>query len=279
MHDDPPGDSAIFALGHLRRLQVDGARAVDWLDRLLSCKVATLATGEARLGCWCNIKGRVIAVVLAVRRAGGVDLFLDASLAAQVAGQLRRYILREALSIAEDPVPPAGIRRAGDGTAAVGDGPAQAAALPWDRRRAIVPGPAATDEAALLAWRLADLDAGVVWLSTPVSGLFLPQMLGLEAAGAVDYGKGCYPGQEIIARAHHLGRVKKSAFRFTMQSNEAPPAGAVILDAGGAPSGTVIESCRGGDDSSRGIAVLDHPADRRWWLCEFAGRRLPLTAA
>jgi len=272
MTDNTLQDSGIVALDHLRALHVTGKGAAAWLDRLLSCPVTALAAGEARLGCWCNIKGRVVAVVLVVRHTEHVDLILHTSLAAAVAGELRRYILREALAIAEDPVPPAGIRLAGDG-------PEQGVALPWDRRRAIAWRPAASDDTALRDWRCADIAAGVVWLSAPLSGRYLPQMLGLEAFGAVDFGKGCYPGQEIIARTHHLGRVKKSAFRFTMQGSDPPPPGVAIVEADGEPCGTVIEACRCGDDLIHGIAVIDLPAAERRLVCEIAGQRLSLTIA
>ncbi len=58
-------------------------------------------------------------------------------------------------------------------------------------------------------WRVAELRLGITWLSPPTSGEFLPQMLGFEELGAVNYRKGCYPGQEIVARTHYLGKVKR----------------------------------------------------------------------
>jgi folate-binding protein YgfZ len=58
-------------------------------------------------------------------------------------------------------------------------------------------------------WKLTELRAGISWLCPETSGQFLPQWLGFDQLGAVNYRKGCYPGQEIVARTHYLGKVKR----------------------------------------------------------------------
>jgi folate-binding protein YgfZ len=58
-------------------------------------------------------------------------------------------------------------------------------------------------------WKAEELKAGISWLNTESSGQFLPQMLGFDDLGAVNFRKGCYPGQEIVARTHYLGKVKR----------------------------------------------------------------------
>jgi folate-binding protein YgfZ len=66
-----------------------------------------------------------------------------------------------------------------------------------------------TDTASQREWKISELRLGVTWLQPETSGQFLPQMLGFEELGAVNYKKGCYPGQEIVARTHYLGKVKR----------------------------------------------------------------------
>ena len=58
-------------------------------------------------------------------------------------------------------------------------------------------------------WKLAELERGITWLCSETSAQFLPQMLGYDSLGAVNFHKGCYPGQEIVARTHYLGKVKR----------------------------------------------------------------------
>ena len=69
--------------------------------------------------------------------------------------------------------------------------------------------PASTKQEQLDLWRARELKQGVVWLQPVTSERFLPQMLGLERIGAVSFSKGCYPGQEIVARTHYLGKLKR----------------------------------------------------------------------
>jgi folate-binding protein YgfZ len=59
------------------------------------------------------------------------------------------------------------------------------------------------------AWKISELQRGITWLCSETSAQFLPQMLGFDQLGAVNYRKGCYPGQEIVARTHYLGKVKR----------------------------------------------------------------------
>ena len=58
-------------------------------------------------------------------------------------------------------------------------------------------------------WKISELQQGITWLNLKNSGQFLPQMLGFDQLGAVNFRKGCYPGQEIVARIHYLGKVKR----------------------------------------------------------------------
>ena len=56
---------------------------------------------------------------------------------------------------------------------------------------------------------MSELRKGISWMCPETSGQFLPQMLGFDSLGAVNFRKGCYPGQEIVARTHYLGKVKR----------------------------------------------------------------------
>lgn len=81
----------------------------------------------------------------------------------------------------------------------------------------------ATQQAMLDQWRVLDIQAGVIWLPTSLSDEYLPQMLGLDSLNAVSFDKGCYPGQEVIARTHYLGRVKRHLHPFQVTENNLHP--------------------------------------------------------
>jgi folate-binding protein YgfZ len=118
-------------------------------------------------------------------------------------------------------------------------------------------------------FRLACIDAGSVLISQATSEQFLPQMLGLVEIGAVDFDKGCYLGQEVVARAQHRGEVKRKLHRFS-GSLPAPESGARLIDGSGRESGTLVQvaACTdatgtGSGDGYRCLAVVREPVDSK----------------
>jgi folate-binding protein YgfZ len=93
----------------------------------------------------------------------------------------------------------------------------------------------ATDASAAsgLDWLRADIAAGLPELTAQTSGEFVAQMLNLDALGGISFNKGCYTGQEVIARAHYRGRVKRRAQRFALPAGELPAPGASVTLADG----------------------------------------------
>jgi folate-binding protein YgfZ len=98
---------------------------------------------------------------------------------------------------------------------------------------AIAAAPAQPDAAAATGWKAAELRAGVAWLGPETTERFIPQMLGFDGIGAVSFSKGCYPGQEIVARARYLGRVKRRPWRLEVAGSlTCAPGAALRLQAG-----------------------------------------------
>jgi folate-binding protein YgfZ len=113
----------------------------------------------------------------------------------------------------------------------------------------------ATTEAAA---SLAEIELGIPEISARTAERFVAQMLNLDELGAVSFDKGCYPGQEIIARVRNLGGVKRRARRYAVRS--APPApGAAVLATGEQGVGEVIRAAPAGSGSEL-LAVVDHAA-------------------
>ena len=90
-------------------------------------------------------------------------------------------------------------------------------------------------------WRYLDIISGLPWLTTATSEAFIPQMLNLDKLGGISFNKGCYTGQEIIARTHYLGKAKRMMFLAECNTQEIPAPNAVIID-DSAPSGADTEA-------------------------------------
>lgn len=195
------------ALGALAFRGPDAAR---FLQGQLSADIEKLAVGASTLAGLHNPQGRVVAL-LALVRTSNEELFavLPAELVAAVALRLRKYVLRAKVKI-DAP---------GETLCIVGS-VADLAGFPsiaWGTRRLLlVPaeqldGFALTD---LAAWTAADVREGLPQVYAKTSETFVAQMLNLDLLGAIAFDKGCYTGQEVIARSHYRGRVKRRLQRW-----------------------------------------------------------------
>ena len=240
--DPPPSNAIALPLTELGVLAVRGPDARRFLNGQLSQEVLSLDGATVRLAGLHNAQGRVLAVLRLVAWADDVVLcVLPRAAVAEVRASLARYLLRAkaALTDESDAWRIEGLRP-DDATAGVGPGADQGLgaarregeALAWrhaaDGRRlrlsplpaagvataAAPPDAAAGDKAARDAWHLADIAAGLPEIHPASRGAFVAQMLNLDVLGGISFTKGCYTGQEVIARAHYRGRVKRRLQRF-----------------------------------------------------------------
>jgi len=93
----------------------------------------------------------------------------------------------------------------------------------------------------LSAWELLDIQAGLPWIGTPLAEAFVPQMLNLQALGGVSFNKGCYPGQEVVARSQYLGSVKRRLYLARCSGGAVcPQPGDMLPTIGGEEAGQVV---------------------------------------
>lgn len=246
-------------LHHYGVLAVRGPDARRFLNGQLSQDVLTLDGGTVRLAGLHTPQGRVIAVLRLVAWAEDTVLcLLPRAAIAEVQALLARYLLRAKAALrdesdgwriegldAEDPAD-TGLGSPGP-AAATGAACRVGDALVWrhapdGRCLRLTPiaasdadappsaAQATTDATALAAWRLADIAAGLPEVHPATRGAFVAQMLNLDVLGGISFTKGCYTGQEVIARAHYRGRVKRRLQRFEAML----PAGAGLPAAGDA---------------------------------------------
>jgi hypothetical protein len=241
-------------LPHLGILRFSGPDALTFLQGQLSNDTRRLAAGQM-LAAYSSPQGRVLALLHCLPHAGGIVAILPRELATPTLESMRRYVLRAKVKIedasdvlsvygahGEAPLralgvdPPSGreqverdaivVARVGGGSP--GGSPADAADAAAPRYWLVGPaqslaslgsgGAPTPAETARIEhdWRLADIRAGLPQVYAATREAFVAQMLNLDLLDAISFDKGCYTGQEIIARTQHLGRIKRRMFRLQL---------------------------------------------------------------
>jgi folate-binding protein YgfZ len=221
-------------LGFLSVLRFSGADASAFLQGQVSNDTRRLADGQPLLSAYSSAQGRVVAVLHLLPHSSGVMAILPRELAPTTLERLRKFVLRAKVKIEDlsDQYSVAGgyastpevanlngaayVEREGIAIARVPDAAQNATPRYWlVRPRESVAQLRGASEADL-AWRLADIRAGMPQVYAATSEQFVAQMLNLDLLDAISFTKGCYTGQEIIARTQHLGRIKRRLFRLRL---------------------------------------------------------------
>ncbi|MGA2562189.1 MAG: hypothetical protein ABSF96_01385 [Steroidobacteraceae bacterium] len=214
--------AAICLLLDLGALQFSGPEAHDFLQGQVSNDLARLAPGTILRAGLHNPQGRVLALLwLAALSGTEVLALLPRELVPDMAAHLRRYVLRTKVALSD-----ASARYRIFGIAAAdGERAWPEARLFEGSRRMLIQAPSepvpAGEPMSREQWRALDIAAGIAQVYAPTSGQFVAQMLNLDCIDAVSFSKGCYTGQEVIARAHYRGRVKRRVQRFETDSSQA----------------------------------------------------------
>jgi folate-binding protein YgfZ len=275
--------AASVPLLHLSTLDFSGRDAAEFLQAQLTCDVAAVTDRRFQPGAYCDAKGRVLANFVLLSCGPSYRMILSSSLAHDTRTRLQKYVMRQKVLTGE--VDEALVGLVGEGAAIVADKlwdgaatldagemitagvtrilrlspdrylmmqPATVADELWNNLRAQVQ-PAGRD-----AWEAQQIAEAQTLITQATTGQFLPQSLGLDQNGAVSFTKGCYPGQEIVARARYRGEVKRRLWRG-LASLQCPPAeGATIWTDVRDPesAGTVINATRTSDGRCAILAVI-----------------------
>ena len=230
-----PIDVEIAAAPAHGLLRFRGADSVKFLQGQLSNDMSILAADRFMLAGLHNPQGRVLALLRLARiEPDHVVALLPAELAAATLATLRRYVLRAKVAISDE-----------SSAAALA---ALATQLP---AAAAILAPAA---------RARDLAAGVPQVYAATSGMFVAQMLNLDCVGAISFTKGCFTGQEIIARAHYRGRMKRRMQRFLSAAPATLAPGQSVL-LGDGRTAQIVDAVTVADGCTEFLAVAPLPAD------------------
>ena len=267
----------IVELDHLTLLRAKGPDAASFLHGQLTSEVQGLC--ESRLAAYCTAQGRVLTVFLVIPARGDYWLRLRAPLADAILKRLRMYVLRAKVEVSlathlvglgvEGASAEALLAAVGVPVPEAAQGVRETAEDIIVRRPGAVPRFeiwAPPDRLATLRthlgaevlpqsyWIGRELHAGIPEITPATSEQFVPQMLNLDALGGISLSKGCYPGQEIVARTHYLGKLKQRMYWGTVGSTVTPVPG-MALYAPNFPDqtvGQIVESC----DTENGFELL-----------------------
>jgi tRNA-modifying protein YgfZ len=247
MPDNPPPVPELeFALPGHRIVAIDGPQAPAFAQAQFMNDVASLQAGHWQWNGWLSPKGRLIALfALLVTSPESVLLLLPDADGASFVAQLQRFVFRSRVAIASrDDLVATGSFRAAD--SATGNAFSRAAADTFEldvsgdlgpRTLRIGPVHVAGNEQHAAYWTASDLAYGFPRLPEPQAAQWTPQQLSLDRLRAYSVKKGCYPGQEIVARTHFLGQAKRGLALF--EADGWVTAGSDVSD-GERPLGTVI---------------------------------------
>jgi folate-binding protein YgfZ len=246
----------VAPLPHWGVIKVEGEDAAKFLHGQLTQDFSLLGPAEARLAALCTAKGRMLASFIGFKR-GETEILLLCSrdILAPTLKRLSMYVLRAKakLTDATAEFTLAGLAGAASGAPApwtrTESGPASIIGLyPADgAARALWVAPAGTpapEGAALSAelWQWGEVRSAIATITAPIVEAFVPQMLNYESVGGVNFKKGCYPGQEVVARSQFRGTLKRRA--YLVHASAALAAGQEVFHSGDAeqPCGTVAQA-------------------------------------
>jgi tRNA-modifying protein YgfZ len=245
-------DRVIYPLTCFGVLTVSGKDAAQLLQGQITCNVYDITPSKSSLAAMCNPKGRAIAVFLLVKNADDFLLIMPTGLLATVRNKLQMYVLRSQVTITDsseaygilgvlnlDADSQPFFTETNDGVIAV--------AMPYVVSRKLLIAPVANalelwaaaieqqgfSLGSTTRWKCLDIYSGIPWLTLETSEEYIPQMLNLDKLGGISFTKGCYTGQEIIARTHYLGKAKRELFLAECDVTDLPLANAAIVDESG----------------------------------------------
>lgn len=272
----------VSPLTHLGLIECSGEEAKTFLHNQLTSDINHLPSGSAQHTAWCTAKGRMLASFLLFRNGSDYRALLASDLLATIQKRLQMFVLRSRVKIADLssgheliglsgpqaeaallnaglPVPASVLETASfangsvirlDGTRLIIVVVSTAAAELWKKLAAIAR-PAGTP-----VWQWLDIRAGIPLITDATKEAFVPQMANFDKLGAVSFHKGCYPGQEVVARTQYLGKVKRHLYRIHAASAITPGTAIFTPEHPDSPCGMVANAAPAPGGGYDALAVV-----------------------
>ncbi len=277
-------DGAMVPLPSLGLLQVSGDDARSFLQAQLTQDIATATDSRWTLAGYCNPKGRLFGLFTVIQSDAGFLLVTRRELLENLLKRLRMFVLRSKVSIDDvsdnyrclgivgdgplqrleetagsTPEGPFSMHQAGDLLVLnqPGELPRKLLIAPTEQLEELQQALQGTvGNAPEQLWWLTEIRAGIPAVTEGTRESFVPQQVNLELVGGVDFEKGCYPGQEIVARMHYLGKPSRRMYRMLAPlASDVPAPGDKVTDGAGTSGGEVVLAAPGPDGTEL-LAVL-----------------------
>ncbi len=272
----------VSPLAHLGLIECTGEDARTFLHNQLTSDVNHLASGSAQHSAWCTAKGRMLASFLLYRNGPDYRALLASDLLSTIQKRLQMFVLRSKLrvndlsqdhavigvsgSLAETvlhhcglPVPAKVLETCTyangntirlDGTRLLIVVDTVAAAELWTKIAASAV-PAGTP-----IWQWLDIKAGIPLITDATKEAFVPQMANFDKIDAVSFHKGCYPGQEVVARTQYLGKVKRHLYRLHTARQVTPGTAIYTRESAEQPCGMVANAAPAPGGGYDALAII-----------------------
>ncbi|NCA71453.1 MAG: folate-binding protein [Sphingobacteriia bacterium] len=277
----------LFDLSHLGLIAVQGADASDFLQGQLTNDVRELSPTHVQWSSHCSQKGRMLANFLLLRIHDTFHLQLPRERVPDLLQRLRLFVLRSRVTLTDASDELARFGLAGDGASALLSarglpvpplvnelalidglalirlpgserfeliGPPEALRAHWEALSEVA---TPTDAA---GWTLLDIRAGIPTIQTATADTFVPQMANMQLIDGVSFHKGCYTGQEVVARMQYLGKLKRRMYRAQVESATPPQPGDALFATASTSqqgSGTVVSATPIGPGQHELLAVVE----------------------
>ncbi|MGM0953711.1 MAG: YgfZ/GcvT domain-containing protein [Pseudomonadota bacterium] len=276
--------SGYVLLEHKQIVRISGPGTDKFIQGQFSQHVDEITASQSLRAAACTPKGRAYCLTRFVRDGDDLLMELDTNLAEPTLNQLRKYLMlfrgtsmevlesaqlmgligqEAAVAVAGSEAAsltrPGQVLRADNGfLVRIEDMAGPVPRYEFWQPDVGITSPDGIDPLSTDDWNASSIAAGVPWLTSGTTENYVPQMLNLQHLQGIHFKKGCYTGQEVVARMHFLGQLKKSLFRLNFQGINTAPAPGTKVQASGRNAGEVINSVMTGSDHGTLLAVLRH---------------------
>ena len=241
-------------LEHLRVLTISGEDAGELLQGQMTQDIRKLEDEKIHITSFCNVQGRVIASAFIQGRNDQYDLILSSEIIDDLENHLKRYVLRSKVVIEQS------IEKTfGSYKSDVNEDIKEYGSFKKDPERVLIlstQAPKSIDNFITSEeWIRCDIENKIAIIDKESSEKFIPQMLNLDILDAVSFSKGCYTGQEVVARVQHRGKIKQRMFKFKTENEDLISHGSEIQHESKKVGTVVISELI--DNYSIGLAVIN----------------------
>ena len=206
-------------LEHLRVLTISGEDAGELLQGQMTQDIRKLEDEKIHITSFCNVQGRVIASSFIQERNDQYDLILSSEIIDELENHLQRYILRSKVLIEQSDEKTFGAYKSD-----INEDSKECRSLKNDPKRVLTLSsqvPESIDNFITSEeWIRCDIENSIAIINKESTEKFIPQMLNLDILDAVSFSKGCYTGQEVVARVQHRGKIKQRMFKFKTENED-----------------------------------------------------------